>query len=93
MRSYSYRPDTTRTHSWEAPVVGKYYFRPASRRTPYIGLGVAMRRSWQTFLHLAPAFSCGMALSPEFRYTRWSAETQVIPRNPNQVEFLFGISF
>ena len=34
-----------------------------------------------------------MKFSPEFRYTRWSKEVQRLPRNPNQVEFLFGISF
>ena len=33
------------------------------------------------------------SLIPEFRYTRWSQETQRIPRNPNQVEFLVGVSF
>ncbi len=39
---------TSRGNSFEIPVVGKYYFRPPSRWTPYLGLGVAMRRTWQS---------------------------------------------
>ena len=113
-----------RGDSFEIPVVGKYYMRSSRVFTPYLGLGVAMRRTWQTTEGSTtgppnPFFSTGnfrrsevspwgagavggagvqfqhgrWKLSPEFRYTRWSQEGQSIPRNPNQVEFLFGISF
>jgi hypothetical protein len=34
-----------------------------------------------------------LEFSPEFRYTRWSRESQRLPRNPNQVEFLVGVTF
>ena len=37
-----------RGDSFEIPVVGKYYIAPAKPFTPYLGLGVAMRRTWQT---------------------------------------------
>ena len=112
----------SRGNSFEIPVVGKYYFRPPSKWTPYLGLGVAMRRTWQTtdtsvirsttipsgqdrYSSVSPwgAGAVGAAglrfnygrwkFSPEFRYTRWSIEHQPITRNPNQVDFLFGISF
>ena len=110
--SYTLR---SRGNSFELPLVGKYYFRPPSRLTPYLGLGVAMRRTWQKTEQLTPnrfyyssvspygAGAVGAAgiritqgrwkFAPEFRYTRWSIEAQAVPRNPNQVEFLFGISF
>jgi hypothetical protein len=114
----------TRGNSFEIPVVGKYYFTPTRAFAPYLGLGVAMRRAWQTtegsvvgpndirpsgytFRNesLSPwgagavsaagvQFRYGhWKISPEFRYTRWSREAQRIPRNPNQVEFLLGVSF
>ncbi|MBL8235951.1 MAG: outer membrane beta-barrel protein [Bryobacterales bacterium] len=111
----------SRGNSFEIPVVGKYYFRPPSKWTPYLGLGVAMRRTWQStegtstsslggsgqfrFSSVSPwgAGAVGAAglrfqyrrwkFSPEFRYTRWSQEGLPIQRNPNQVDFLFGISF
>ena len=114
----------SRGNSFEIPVVGKYYMRSTRVFTPYLGLGVAMRRTWQTTdssisgpntfqmpignfrtedLSSYGAGAVGAAgvqfrhgrwkFSPEFRYTRWSRETQRIPRNPNQVEFLFGVSF
>lgn len=113
-----------RGNSFEIPVVGKHYIRPTKAFAPYLGLGVAMRRTWQTtdssitgpdnFLIGAgnfrtedlSSFGAGVVgaagvqfrhgrwkVSPEFRYTRWSQETQRIPRNPNQVEFLVGVSF
>ena len=115
---------SSRGNSFEIPVIGKYYFRPPSRWTPYLGLGVAMRRTWQStersltgpatdqfrpgefrYSNVSPfgAGAVGTAglrfthgrwkFSPEFRYTRWSEEPQTIRRKPNQVEFLFGISF
>ena len=37
-----------RGNSFEVPVVGKYYIRSSKVVTPYLGLGVAMRRAWQT---------------------------------------------
>lgn len=37
-----------RGNSFEIPVVGKYYFTPTRAFSPYLGLGVAMRRTWQT---------------------------------------------
>jgi len=114
----------TRGNSFEIPVVGKYYVRSSRVFTPYLGLGVAMRRTWQTTessvtgppnpfytggnfrLQDLSSFGAGAVgaaglqfrhgrwkLSPEFRYTRWSAEPQRILRNPNQFEFLFGVSF
>jgi opacity protein-like surface antigen len=114
----------TRGNSFEIPVVGKYYVRSSRVFTPYLGLGVAMRRARQTTrssiigpgTSLIPigssrsedvsAFGAGAVgaagvqfqhgrwkISPEFRYTRWSREIQRIPRNPNQVEFLMGVSF
>lgn len=113
----------SRGNSFEIPVVGKYYIRRSAGWSPYLGLGVAMRRAWQTTqvtvtgppnpffggnfrtsnLSSYGAGAVGAAgvqfrhgrwkVSPEFRYTRWSRESQVIPRNPNQVEFLVGISF
>jgi opacity protein-like surface antigen len=114
----------SRANSFEIPVVGKYYVRPSAGWSPYLGLGVALRRAWQTTdssitgpsdlpfptgnfqrsdLSAFGAGAVGAAgvqfrhgrwkVSPEFRYTRWSMESQVIPRNPNQVEFLVGVSF
>ena len=123
--SYSFGPAQahirTRGNSFEIPVVGKYYFTPSKLFTPYLGLGVAMRRTWYTTEasnNVPPVppfnsvskdvspFGAGAAgaagvqfrygrlkFSPEVRYTRWSAETQRLSRNPNQAEFLLGISF
>jgi hypothetical protein len=112
---------TNRGNSFEVPVIGKYYFTPSRLFTPYLGLGAAVRRTWQTMegsvvfssdptdtfkREDVSSFGVGAVgaagvqfrhgrwkLSPEFRYTRWSAESQRLARNPNQVEFLFGISF
>lgn len=114
----------TRGNSFEIPVVGKYYVRPAAGWSPYLGLGIAMRRAYLTTdgsvtgefnvplprgnfrtTNISPwgAGAVGAAgvqfrhgrwkISPEFRYTRWSQEIQQIPRNPNQLEFLVGVSF
>ena len=114
----------TRANSFEIPVIGKYYVRSAKPVTPFFGLGVAMRRAWESTdssifgpgvllpgrsdfrtTDVSPfgAGAVGAAgvqfgfgrwkVSPEFRYTRWSQETQRIARNPNQVELLVGVSF
>jgi len=84
---------SSRGNSFEIPVIGKYYFRPPSRWTPYLGLGVAMRRTWQSTEGSLTGPATDQFRPGEFRYTRWSEEPQTIRRNPNQVEFLFGISF
>ena len=110
-----------RGNSFEIPVVGKYYFTASRAITPYLGLGVAMRRTWYTqdfSANVSPSYPNGITLrnvspfgggavgaagvqfhygrwkfSPEVRYTRWSAERQNLLRNPNQAEFLLGVSF
>lgn len=35
----------TRSHTWELPVIGKYYFRRESRLQPFVGTGYAFRKS------------------------------------------------
>lgn len=112
----------TRGNSFEVPVIGKYYLPKTKTVTPFLGLGVALRRSWQTTdstttgpnllptgsFRLEDASSFGAAavgsagfrvnagrikIAPEFRYSRWGGEAQRLPRNPNQVEFLIGVSY
>jgi len=115
---------SSRGHSFEIPVIGKYYVRRPAAWTPFLGVGFAMRRTNQSVESVvtgpadgptAPGsyrldywspwgvgavgsagvqFRAGrVKFAPEFRYTRWSRESQAISRNRNQVEFLFGVSF
>lgn len=52
-----------RGNSFEIPVVGKYYLHDRSIFKPYLGLGVAARRTFQTS-ELSPPRSTFESLSP-----------------------------
>lgn len=49
-----------RGHSWEFPLVGKYYFGDADRKwRPFAGTGWALRKIWATFEGQGPIYENG----------------------------------
>ena len=112
-----------RSHTWELPVLGKYYFRRESRLQPFVSTGYSFSKSkvagegtfinflegqpkplpynfnhW-TELNIGAVVAAGVqwragrfALTPEFRYTRWSSRQETSLKR-NQIEVLFGITY
>jgi hypothetical protein len=91
--------------TWEFPVLAKYRIRTGVLN-PFVEAGPSFRASGN-LNNTGPShggFTAGAGveahfykfrIAPEFRYTRWAADTVSSPpfTNPNQVEFLVGLSF
>lgn len=60
-------------HSFEIPVLGKYYVNRSGPIAPYFGLGFAMRRSWQNIDSTVTGPASPNIAPGTFHYDRWSS--------------------
>lgn len=95
-------------NSWEFPIVAKYRL-PFPIIKPYVEAGPSFRTTTNNTRYLSNhGFALGagvevkaliVRISPEIRFTRWgsdaisAASAATAYSNPNQVEFLVGLSF
>jgi hypothetical protein len=98
--------------SWEFPILAKYHFQfPVV--TPYLELGPSFRTTASRIDNLsnngvtvgagADVKALFLRISPEFRYTHWSSDSEpassfllaptTVSSKQDQVEFLVGFSF
>ncbi|HEU0119294.1 MAG TPA: porin family protein [Bryobacteraceae bacterium] len=64
---------TSRGHSFEIPVIGKYYVHRSGPVAPYFGLGFAMRRSWQNIESVVTGPASPNVAPGTYHYDRWSS--------------------
>ena len=100
---------TSDHNSWKFPILVKYRFLPIPVIKPYIEAGPSFRTLDSTLSQRLSkkGFTLGggielkisrVRLGPELRYTRWGSDASgtlqsLLSSNPNQAEFLLGISF
>jgi hypothetical protein len=98
--------------SWEFPILAKYHF-PFPIVTPYLEAGPSFRTTASRIDNLsnngvtvgagADVKALFLRISPEFRYTHWSSDSEpassfllaptTVSSKQDQVEFLVGFSF